>query len=82
MRCGDKGRRRHSVPPDAAAGRWFYLPGSSLGGTPEADSIDCRWSRAEGLSVGYWPLAINIMTHSGVRPWTGSRLSLGVTVDG
>jgi len=48
----------------------------------EADSIDCRWSRAEGLSVGYWPLAINIMTHSGVRSWTGSLSLRGVTVDG
>ena len=26
-------------------------------------------------SVGYWPLAINIPTHSGARSWAGSRLN-------
>ena len=32
--------------------------------------------------VGCWPLVNNIATHSGVRPCTGSRLSLDVTGDG
>jgi len=49
---------------------------------PEADSTDCRWSRAEGSLwiTGRWP-SISL-TQSGAHSHAGIRLSLDVTVSG
>jgi hypothetical protein len=40
---------------------------------PEAGSLVCERAAPKD-SVGYWPMAINILTHLGARPRTGSRL--------
>ena len=48
-------------------------PPTGIDGAPEAGSVDCN-RPAPKESVDCWPLAINITTHSGVRPCTDNRL--------
>jgi len=75
LRCHDGGLHWHSSlrPPR----RWPLAsadPAAAGGGRPKpVPPIEVVPRRRK--SVGYWPMAINTLTHSGARPWAGSRLN-------